>query len=290
MKICRSCGVRFDRPGWDCPECFYKIPHKNGFPLLSLCKTAENEGFNPGNYSILADFEDESFWFRARNRLIVWSLARFFPTAEKFLEVGCGTGYVLSGIEAAFPHLKLWGSEIHAEGLSFARNRIRKGSLFQMDAREIPYEEEFDVIGAFDVLEHIKDDLLVLEQMRRAVHPGGGIIITVPQHPFLWSPIDDYSRHVRRYLVQDLRMKVKKAGFEIQRVTSFVSLLFPLMLCSRWSRRKLQADDDSIQAEFRIGRRTNRLLEMVMDVERMLIQRGLCFPFGGSLCLVARRL
>jgi SAM-dependent methyltransferase len=57
--------------------------------------------------------------------------------------------------------------------------------LFQMDARKIPFESEFDVIGAFDVLEHIEEDEKALAQIFHAVLPGGGLILTVPQHRFL---------------------------------------------------------------------------------------------------------
>ena len=64
------------------------------------------------------------------------------------------------------------------------------------------------MIGAFDVLEHIADDELVLSQMHQAVRKGGGIILTVPQHSFLWSEIDEYSRHVRRYSVSELKLKL----------------------------------------------------------------------------------
>ena len=65
-----------------------------------------------------------------------------------------------------------------------------------MDARRIPFEDEFDVIGAFDVLEHIKEDEQVLVQMHRAVKSGGGIMLTVPQHMFLWSEQDVQAHHV----------------------------------------------------------------------------------------------
>ena len=68
----------------------------------------------------------------------------------------------------------LWGREVFSAGLRLAADRLPGVDLFQMDARQIPFENEFDVIGAFDVLEHIRDDELVLSQMYRAVRQGGG--------------------------------------------------------------------------------------------------------------------
>jgi len=76
-----------------------------------------------------------------------------------------------------------------------------------MDVRRIPFREEFDVIGAFDVLEHVKEDEEVLLQMYQATRKRGGILVTVPHHPFLWSPVDDYARHVRRYKTLELKDK-----------------------------------------------------------------------------------
>ena len=101
------------------------------------------------------------------------------------------------------------------EGIDFANARVPDADLFQMDARQIPFREEFDVIGAFDVFEHIDQDQTVLEQMHAAVKPGGGIIVTVPQHRWLWSMVDEYSFHRRRYRRMELLQKVKAAGFEV---------------------------------------------------------------------------
>ena len=114
-----------------------------------------------------------NFWFRARNKLIIWALRRYFPNAATFLEIGCGTGFVLAGVRQAFPKLRISGSDIFTEGLVFARERAVSVSLFQMDARCIPFTEEFDVIGAFDVLEHIEEDVDVLRQMFKSTRVGG---------------------------------------------------------------------------------------------------------------------
>ena len=97
--------------------------------------------------------------------MIVWALQRYFPQAQNFLEIGCGTGFVLAAIEQAFPKISLYGSEIFSQGLNFAQERLSRTQLFQMDAPQISCENEFDAIAAFDVLEHIKEDDVVLAQM-----------------------------------------------------------------------------------------------------------------------------
>jgi SAM-dependent methyltransferase len=248
----------------------------------------DSEGFEAGYFARLAEMEAGNFWFRSRNRLLMWALRRYFPEAKTFMEIGCGTGFVLSGIRQEFPELALSGSEVFSEGLNFASERLPGVELFQMDAKRIPFQEQFDVVGAFDVLEHIKEDQEVLSQMHQATRSKGGILITVPHHPFLWSGSDDYARHVRRYKTSELRTKVKRAGFRIIRVTSFVSLLMPLLVISRFQQRFSRNEFDP-SAEFNISSAMNTTLEKILWGERGMIRAGLSFPAGGSLLLVARR-
>ena len=157
-----------------------------------------------------------------------------------------------------------------------------------MDARSIPFREEFDLIGAFDVIEHIEEDEAVLSQIHHACKPGGGIIITVPQHPGLWSEVDVFSHHKRRYTKNELVGKVQKAGFEIVEIISFVSLLLPILLLSRL-KNESKKEFDSMR-EFSIPRLLNGILESVMDLERILIRMGIRFPAGGSLLCVGKKL
>lgn len=288
MKICLSCSARFSDSGWQCPVCFSTPEQVDGFLSFAPAQAKSDEGFQPHHFSELAEAEAEHFWFRSRNRLIIWALGHFFPGARNFLEIGCGTGFVLSGIAQDNPHLEINGSEIHSAGLSHAANRARNATLFQMDARNIPFENEFDVIGAFDVLEHIEEDGKVLAQMFQAISADGGIILTVPQHQFLWSQQDEYACHVRRYEAHELQDKVEKAGFRVEKATSFVSLLLPLMFMSRLSKRKPVENYNPTQ-ELRISGLANAALEKVLDLERLMIRGGLSFPMGGSRLLIARK-
>ena len=288
MKLCAKCEKPVSSHDSPCPFCFHETVRIHGHLAFAPQLAANSEGFEAAYFPNLVELEEGSFWFRARNSLIIWALGQYFPQARNLLEIGCGTGYVLSGIKRAIPDLELSGSEVFSAGLSFAATRLPGDQLFQMDARRIPFREEFDVIGAFDVLEHIQEDETVLSQMYQATRPGGGILATVPHHPFLWSQADDYARHVRRYRVAELREKVKGAGFRIVRVTSFVSLLFPLLVLSRLKERVATTDFDP-HAEFKINPLVNAGFGKILDVERRAIRAGLYFPFGGSLLVVARR-
>lgn len=238
-------------------------------------------------YEALAEAEPHSFWFRARNRLVVSTVARHFPGARSLLEIGCGTGFVLEALHTAFPSMRLVGSELYEEGLAVARRRLPEVELVRLDARELPYRDEFDVAGAFDVLEHLEEDERVLGELRGAVRPGGGVVLLVPQHPRLWSAMDDVAHHVRRYTRRELVGKVRAAGFEVERATSFVSALLPAMAASRSVRRLLRRPYDPV-AELRPGP-LNGLFERILDGERRLIELGVSLPAGGSLLVVGRR-
>jgi len=115
-------------------------------------------GLNDGAFALIAEYAASHFWFQSRNALIVWALTRYFPGFASFLEIGCGTGVVLASVRTAFPHAALTGTEVSPTGLTVAASRVPGARLQQMDGRYLPFEEEFDVIGAFDVLEHIPED------------------------------------------------------------------------------------------------------------------------------------
>lgn len=288
MKRCLACGARFGAAGWRCPECGREPETVGGFPAFAPELAQGGAGYDPEHYDRLFALEASHFWFRARNRLIQWALLRHFPRARSFCEVGCGTGYVLTAVREALPGAVLSGSEAFAEGLPFAARRVPDAHLMQMDACAIPFAGEFDALGAFDVIEHIPDDRAALAQMHGALGAGGGLLVTVPQHPWLWSWMDDEAHHVRRYTAAELRGKVEAAGFRVRRMTSFVSLLLPAMMLSRLGRRRTQVEADPY-AEFRMSPAVNRLLEGVLSLERGLIRAGVSFPAGGSLLLVAEK-
>jgi SAM-dependent methyltransferase len=288
MKRCLACQTLFEGADWTCPECGYQPPLHNDIYQFTNEPPDADAGFKPEYFAQLAEIEGSNFWFRARNELIQWALRNYFPDAKSFLEVGCGTGFVLSGIHEKFPRMRLAGSEIFADGLAIAKARLPNVELYQMDARRISFEREFDVVGAFDVLEHVIQDENVLAQMFSAVRSGGGLLLTVPQHPFLWSASDEYAMHQRRYSRDELVRKVESVGFHVERITSFNSLLLPLMIWSRM-RPKLNHEFQPLR-EFEIGPALNKTLEGILKFERMVIKTGASFPAGGSLLLIGRKL
>ena len=190
--------------------------------------------------------------------------------------------------QTAVRGVRVAGSDLSEAGLRHARERMPHATLVRADARSLPFDDEFDVAGAFDVLEHVAEDREVLASMGRALRPGGGLVVTVPQHRWLWSETDRYSGHERRYTRRELVAKVESAGFEVRLVTSFVSLLLPVMAASRaWQALSRQPFDPD--RELAVPGRVDALLERAMRVEVAAIRRGVRLPAGGSLLVVAER-
>ncbi|MDH4872494.1 methyltransferase domain-containing protein [Pseudomonas sp. BN515] len=288
MIRCPNCDADYLSSENSCPHCSFSPQRVDGFLAWAPDLTREGGGFREEYFEPLSQHEDQNFWFRARNSLLIWAIRKYFQDFDSLLEIGCGTGYVLSGISAAFPSRRLVGGEIFTKGLGFAATRTPSATFVQMDARCAPYTNEFDIAAAFDVIEHIEDDKSVLENLYRAIKPGGGLLLTVPQHQWLWSSADEYACHFRRYSAGDLHDKLRAAGFEIVRSTSFVSLLLPAMLISR--RRSMGKKAFDPLDEFRIGPLLNLAFEKILTMERWLIRIGLNLPLGGSRFVIARKI
>jgi len=291
MKQCPRCHTCFSEPEWHCPQCHWKVHLIDGYPALAPDMARQSNGYPVDIHKELVDLEGSCFWFKGRNKLLQFALNRYFSSAESLLEIGCGTGFVLAGLAGERPGMKLIGGDVYIAGLNFAHDRVPQAEFIQMDARYIPYVSEFDVVGAFDVLEHIDDDLSVLREIFKAVKPRGGCIISVPQHQWLWSLNDEIACHKRRYSRRELKAKIETVGFRVLWTTSFVTLLLPLMLLSRITSGigVKKHDRENVLKELKLPGRLNALFEMIGNLELAMFRYGISLPAGGSLLCVGRK-
>ena len=138
-------------------------------------------GYDPDCFARLAPVEDRHFWFRARARVITAvarRLARAWPPGYRVLEVGCGAGGTLRALERGCPGGRLIGMDLHREGLRLARRRCA-ATFVQADVLAPPFLGSFHLIGLFDVLEHLADDVGTLERLRELLRPEGRLLLTV---------------------------------------------------------------------------------------------------------------
>ncbi len=257
--------------------------------------SAPTGGFDPSLFQDLALAEDRHFWFRARNRLIfelTRNLSRKFNPGYFVLEVGCGTGNVLKTLRKACIGGTVVGLELWFEGLRFAKQRS-EGPLVQGDIRHYPFRKQFELIGMFDVLEHIPEEAETLLALREALAPNGRLILTVPAHQYLWSYFDEGSHHCRRYSEAEIRSRLEAAGFQVEFLSQFMASTLPLVWLWRKMgnlRRGPSSDAKTMSAgEFRIVPVVNGVLAALLKIEALWVSRRHTLPIGSSLIVIARQ-
>lgn len=236
------------------------------------------------------------FWSSSRNRLfkrIVYNHLK--PQGKtKYLEIGCATGEFIRHI-VENEKLEITGSEIYLKALVNAQKNFPRVNFIQYDVTKGVIGKEFDLIVAFDVIEHIEDDAAAISNIGKMLNKNGCLIITVPQHKFMWSNLDAILHHKRRYSRRELVTKLQENGFDISYATSFLFVLFPLMLVSRIldkSRSRTQSDhsdDSALKQRVHFPAFLNRIFDNFMRIDELLIRMGIPLPFGGTLVVIAKK-
>jgi SAM-dependent methyltransferase len=268
-------------------------PLQNGIPLTAPSLADTVDGFDPADFDFLARVEVEHFWFVPRRQLFGALAAKYAPQARRFLEVGCGSGNVLKAIASSRHWNRIVGFDAHPRGLALARARLPDSvELLQGDAQTLPLRRAFDVIGAFDVLEHLREDEAAIAGIRAALADHGIFLAAVPQHPSLWSASDDVAHHVRRYERGELDRKIAAAGFEVVFSTSYSVSLLPLMALRRHLAGRLGRGPDPrviARKELEVAPAVNWVLTFVLKAETALTRLGVSWPVGGSRIIAARK-
>ncbi|MFG1618690.1 class I SAM-dependent methyltransferase [Nonomuraea wenchangensis] len=221
----------------------------------------------------LIALEDAHWWYRERRAILRREL-RELGRPGVALDIGAaGGGNTRVLAEAGWDAT---ATDMDESALEMARSR--GVPAVRADARALPFGSgSVDLVTAFDVLEHVREDHLVTEEIARVLAPGGHVLIAVPCDMALWSAHDDAVGHVRRYRRESLTIVVEKAGLQVDRVWSWNVLLRPVV---KWHRRRSVGSDLS-----KVPTLLNAGLSAVIRAERYLPVRSLR---GVSLFLRAR--
>ncbi len=152
--------------------------------------------------------------FRSRYATLLRLMGRH-GAAGRFLELGAGTGAFLPIVQARFPWLEVSGhdaSEVALEGL---RTRdlvdVYGGEL----GEDLDLGRAFDVIVCSEVLEHIEEHDAAMDAIVRHLRPGGRAYLSVPLRQDLWTQVDDFVGHVRRYHHGELGGMCRARGLDL---------------------------------------------------------------------------
>jgi SAM-dependent methyltransferase len=234
-------------------------------------------------YDRMAELDQLHWWYRARRKVLAALIERVARPApgSRILEVGCGTGH-------NFPMLEQFGTveaiEVDPAAREIAEHRLgRAVGSAPLPALDGVADASFDIIGSFDVIEHIADDAAALAGIARCLKPGGKFVMTVPAHQWMWSAHDVVNHHQRRYSKGGLEGLFRASPLKLEKMGYLNSLLLPVAIAARTAGKitgKDDGDDTLPPAPL------NAALEAVFAQEARLIGR-VPLPPGLTLWAVA---
>lgn len=238
----------------------------------------------------MAEFESFYWWHIGRQKIIEKLLWKYLKKGDqnKILDVGCGTG-------ANFKVLSKFGDvegvDNKKEALDFCQSKGFK-NVFLDNARHLNFQDEsFNLLTAFDLLEHLEDDEKALSEFHRVLKKDGFLFILVPACPFLWSEHDEALGHQRRYSKSELEKKLKKVGFKIIKKSYAIFFLFLPILIYRLFRKsyqKFRKNKEPKNSYVILPFLFNSLFIKILYLESYLLSL-LNLPFGSSLVFLAKK-
>lgn len=247
-------------------------------------------------YIEFRDLEGSHWWFAGRLAIFRHLLQhRIFPTltSSKSLlyDLGCCMGAALGILSEAGTAV---GTDIAITPLRHCRSR-GFSKVLVADGTHMPFKNRsFDVITAFDTIEHIRDDYNVAIECYRILKKGGWLFISVPAYQFLYAQQDKVVQHQRRYTISGLHAIFQRAGFKIEQASYINFFLFPIILPAVLIiklKEKIFPPGDRKQTSnvsIPIPKWTNWLCAKIFSFERHILLR-FSVPFGHSLILIARK-
>ena len=244
-----------------------------------------------GGNDVCFQVEDLSYWFSHRNACIL-SVLQLHPPDGMIYDIGGGNGFVAAALQAAGYEATLVEPGC---GVLNARQRGVQ-NVVQAALQDAGFREgTLQAACAFDVVEHIEDDLAFLKSLKSLLKPGGRFFLSVPAAQSLWSDQDVYAGHFRRYSRHTLVHLLKSAGFTVEFVSYFFTwLVLPLFLLRalpyrmRRDRRERLGTLERTQETHSLPRGLGSVIRRIHRWELVCLRRGRPMPFGSSLICCVR--
>lgn len=222
--------------------------------------------------------QPDYWWYRARAELLRTILEPHIGDPERVLDVGSADG----------PSVEWMSARGRRIALDVDFTALKPGDVCG-SAHELPFgDATFDVVAAFDVLEHCEPESRALGELIRVLRPGGRLMLAVPAYNWAWTPFDDEIGHFRRYTRPRLLASVEAAGITVDRSTYMFAGTFPMFAAERLLRRakgKRAQKQDHLPKISPTAEKI--LLGLCKREQRQLAKRDL--PFGSSVVLVGTK-
>jgi SAM-dependent methyltransferase len=240
---------------------------------------------NPAEYREMYEREQRHFWFQGTRAVVFDQVRAMADRPVRVADVGCGTGLTMSRMPPAWEAI---GVDVSHDALVFSRSRGH-GALALASGECLPLKSGwFDLAFALDVVEHCADDAAVASELFRILKPGGTLVTTVPAYQLLFGPHDRALQHHRRYRRSQLGSLLTGAGFTVERLTYFNTILFPPSAAVRFAQRLLpKRENEQSDISLPMGP-LNTLFRQTFELERFAL-RQVSLPFGLSVLAVAHR-
>lgn len=280
---CPHCRRPFDRQTpktLECSRCGIGYTLKDG--IWRSADNFEPPGFSAATRDHLLRLEKDHFWFPPRLKLVTKLVKKLLsPKRSALIELGCGTGSLLAatlGITDMYV-----GVDGHDRMLEKCLKSGDRCWLIHADATRVPLESnQFDLVVALDVLEHL-EPMALLSEARRLARPGGKLLVSVPAFNFLWSRVDVAAGHRCRYHVGLIKKQLHLSGWRLAGYTHYQFLLFPAVVISR-----LLAPQARTKLERYPRSWMNRIGGLINELEVNLLS-GFRLPWGSSLIVRAEK-
>lgn len=238
-------------------------------------------------YARLAEYEKNYWWHQGRLE-IIQTYMRWASRSKSnavILNVGCGTGGTINMLEQFGTVDNVDTSD---EAIAFTRNLGYK-NITKVDDVTLPFEDKvYDIVGAFDVLEHIEDHKGALAEWKRVLKDDGAIVITVPAYQWLWSGHDVTMHHRRRYTMKSLITLAVEADLRPERKSYAISFSLPLVAALRLASNMLDGRPGAAVSYVPVPRVINDLFTAFLRVEARL-HGAVSLPVGSSVITVLRK-